>query len=125
MSAYRADMTRRSVPFGPDDDRWLEAANALHFAATSPVSPRKHQLYQAIGIAIEVLGEDRIAHFVDREWLGERTYVEGLAVLADEIQAVGALHLAASIFDDLLSSALDLSGLERGRVLALRARVEM
>src|SRR5438046_2118494 len=124
MSAYRADVNGQDAPFGRDDDHWLVAANALHLAASSERPRRKHRLYDALGQAIDLLGDERIDRFVEREWNGERSYVESMVVLADVVHWAGALRLAAVMFDDLLRAATDLSTVERGRVLALRARVE-
>src|ERR1051325_11560985 len=100
--AYRADMRGRESPFGPDDDRWLASASALHSAATYPGKPNTEHLYDAIGVAIDVLGDERIDQFVDREWLGDRSYIEALAVLSYDVHEAGALRLAALILDDTL-----------------------
>ena len=122
-AAYRADTTERDTPFGPDDDAWLETATELHFAATVAPAARQEHLYSAIGRAIDLLGDERIDLAVRDDWRGERSYVDPLLVLIDQIQDDGALSLAAVMLDDLARAADDLSTVQRGRVLALRARI--
>jgi len=124
VAAYRADIDGRDTPLGAHDDVWLAAACTLRLATTSGERTRKHHLYEALGLAIDLLGDERIDDYVRREWPGARSYVESLAILADFVHDAGALHLAAVMLDDLALAASDLSTLERGRVLALRARVE-
>src|SRR4051812_5658785 len=122
-AAYRADMGSRTQPFGRDDDQWLAAAEAVHLAATGRATGTEH-LYDALGIAIDTLGDERIDEFVEREWPGPRCYVESLVVLSTHAEDAGALNLAALMLDDLLHAATDLTPLHRGRILALRARLE-
>ncbi|MEX2154932.1 MAG: hypothetical protein WD825_16435 [Gemmatimonadaceae bacterium] len=117
-------MNGRDTPFGPQDDVWLAAAITLHLAATAGAATRQHHLYESLGIAIDLLGDEQIDAYVRREWQGDRSYVEAMAILADLIHDAGALHLAAIMLDDLAFAAPDLSMLERGRILALRARVD-
>src|SRR5438128_63654 len=80
-SAYRADMRGREHAFGPHDDRWLAAATALRAVVTAAATHKQDQLYDAIGVAIDVLGDERIDEFVQREWLGDHSYIGALAVL--------------------------------------------
>src|SRR5436190_2578326 len=121
-SAYRADMRNRTRPFGPDDDRWLAAAVELR--ASLGGSAANDHLLDALAIAIDVLGDERIDDFVRREWRGQHCHIEALVVLADAIENLGAFHLAATVLDDLLRARTDITALERGRILSLRARVE-
>jgi hypothetical protein len=123
-SAYRADMRGREHAFGPHDDRWLAAATSLRAAVTAAASHRQEHLYDAIGAAIDVLGDERIDEFVQREWLGDHSYIEALAVLTYDMHEAGALRLSAVMLDDLLRAAPDLSVVHRGRILAMRARLD-
>lgn len=121
-AAYRADMLHRTAPFGPDDEQWLAAATELHHAAAAPQLGQS-RLYDAIGVAIDLLGDERIDAIVEREWPAPRTHVEAILVLCELIDRAGALHLCAVMLDDLLQAAPDLPSIDRGRILAMRARV--
>jgi hypothetical protein len=123
-AAYRADAQGRPAPFSSSDDEWLAAATELHLAATARKRPgRQDHLFAAIGIAIDLLGDENVEAFAAREWLGERSYVDPIVVLADTIYYAGARNLAAHMLDDIRRAATDLSPLELGRVLTRRARV--
>ena len=122
-AAYRADLGDREVPFGPDDDRWLVAAIELHHAARSQRRARKQHLYAAIGVGIDVLGDERIENVAEREWRGERTYCDPAILLADAIHYAGALRLAAGMMDDVQRAAPDLPISHVGRLLSMRARI--
>jgi tetratricopeptide (TPR) repeat protein len=125
-AAYRADTRGRAEPFGPSDDVWLAAATELHLAATIPPAPRPQQqdhLYSAIGVAIDLLGDERVEAFAAREWPGERLYVDPIVVLADTIYYGGARNLAALMLDDIRRTAPDLTPLQLGRLLFRRARI--
>ncbi|MGH7636077.1 MAG: hypothetical protein ACREOK_00370 [Gemmatimonadaceae bacterium] len=121
-AAYRADTLGRAEPFGPSDDLWLAAATELHFAATMRGSPQDH-LFSAIGIAIDLIGDERVEAFAAREWLGKRSEVDAIVVLADSIYYGGARNLAALMLDDIRRVATDLTPLQLGRLLFRRARV--
>lgn len=123
-AAYRADTRGRAEPFGPSDDEWLTAATELHLAATaSREEQRQDHLLSATAVAIELLGHERIEAFAAREWLGDRSDVDALVVLADSIYYGGARHLAALMLDDLRRAAPDLTSLQLGRILFRRARI--
>ena len=123
-SAYRADVAIRGRPFGSSDDSWLAAAAELRAARGQKGAKAREHLYEALGVAIDTLGDENIDAFVRREWRGERCYVEALAALVALMEDEGAVHLTAVMLDDLLATAAELSHLERGRLLAMRARVE-
>lgn len=122
-SAYRADSVGRDRPFGGEDDQWLAAAAQLHLAAAtrSQVAQRQY-LLEALSIALDCIGDEPIDAFVAREWFGRHSMTEALVVLADRMIEAGAYRLAAVMLDDLVLPAARLSALERGRILALRAR---
>lgn len=121
-AAYRTDAQGRADPFGPHDDAWLTAATELHLAATARGNQQDH-LFTAIGVAIDLLGDERIEAFAAREWRGEQSYVDALVVLADTIYYAGARHLAAHMLDDVRRVATDLTPLQRARLLFRRARI--
>src|SRR5688500_1001549 len=120
--ASRADTRGRAEPFGPSDDDWLAAATELHLAATTR-KRRKDHLFSAIGVAIDLLGDERVEAFTAREWLGQRSYIDAIVVLADTIYYGGARNLAALVLDDLRRTATDLTPLQLGRLLFRRARI--
>jgi len=121
-AAYRADTRGRAEPFGPSDDAWLAGATELHLAATASEGHQDH-LYSAIGVALDLLGDEKVEAFADREWLGQRSYIDALVVLADTIYYAGARNLAALMLDDLRRAATDLTPLQDGRLLFRRARI--
>jgi tetratricopeptide (TPR) repeat protein len=122
-SAYRADSLGREGPFGLEDELWLAAAAQLHLAATTKNQVAQRQyLFEALSITLDCLGDEAIDAFVAREWFGRHSMAEALVVLADRIIEAGAYRLAAVMLDDLVLPAARLSTLERGRILALRAR---
>src|SRR5688572_4137579 len=121
-AAYRADTQGRAEPFGPSDDDWLAAATELHLAATTH-KRRKDHLFSAIGVAIDLLGDERVEALAAREWLGQRSYVDAIVVLADTIYYGGARNLAALMLDDIRRAATDLTPLQLGRLLFRRARI--
>lgn len=134
-AAYRADMAGRDGPFGPDDDQWLVAASELHLAATASSTgaapaagateaTNQRPLFDALGVAIDLLGEERIEAMADREWQGERSHVEALMVLCEVMLQAGALHLAGMMLDDLQLATPDRLPVQRGRILTMRARVD-
>lgn len=123
-AAYRADTRGRTDPFGPSDDDWLTAATELHLAATSaPREQQRDHLVSAIGVASHLLGDERVEALAAREWLGERSHVDPLVVLADTIYYGGARRLAALLLDDVRRAAPDLTPLQVGRILFRRARI--
>jgi tetratricopeptide (TPR) repeat protein len=123
-AAYRVDLAGRATPFGPDDDRWLQIACELHLAAMSRGDDRRASLYEAIGLTVDLFGDEFIDGRAEYEWQRNLGYVEALVVLADVMQEASAYHLAAVLLDDLLLAAADITGLQRGRILAQRARIE-
>lgn len=121
-AAYRADAHGRADPFGPHDDEWLAAATELHLAATGGANRQDH-LFSAIGMALDLLGDERIEAYAAREWSGQRSYIDPLVLLAETVYYGGARHLAALMFDEIRRTATDLSPLQVGRIMARRARI--
>lgn len=124
LAAYRADLRGRSAPLSADDGDWLHAGSELHLASRAhTASGRRAHLYAAIGIGIDVLGDQTIAAFAEREWRGQRAYCDSLLILAEAIHYEGAIRLAAVMLDDLRRAATDMAPVHAGRVLALRAKL--
>ena len=123
-AAYRADMDGRTDAFGPDDDRWLAAASALHHAATAPRSGGKAALIEALTRAADIYDDAEVERLARTEWDGRPSKYDAIMVLADRIHYAGALHLAARMLDDLAAAPITLKPIHQGRLLALRARVE-
>jgi tetratricopeptide (TPR) repeat protein len=123
-AAYRADTAGRSAPFGFQDDAWLVIASELHVAAAASGDAWREALYGAIGSVIDLFGDEFIDAHAEREWKDDLGYVEALMVLADVMQEAGAFNLAACLLDDLLAAATDITKLQRGRILAQRARLD-
>lgn len=122
-AAYRADLHGLTEPLGAHDDRWLAAASELHLAAGAAGTAREEHFAAAVRIATSLLGADRIEAFVRREWLGERSRLDPLIVLADTMYYERARHLGAVVLDDLLRAAPDVTDLGRGRILVRRTRI--
>jgi tetratricopeptide (TPR) repeat protein len=123
-AAYRADMDGRGRPFGPKDALWLAAASELHLSATAKSQiPQRQHLLEALSMAIDIVGDEAIDRYVNREWFGKHSFHEALVVLADQIIDAEAYGLGAVILMALLIAIPRLKPLERGRIMALRARI--
>ena len=124
-TALQQDSASRPGLQSPETAWWLQAAEPLHAAARARDDSRRRQLlYAALGVAIDHLGDERIDTVAEREWERDLGYVEALMVLADIVHEAGALRLAGVMLDDLRAAAPDLTPVQRGRIMAQRARVE-
>ena len=124
-AAYRADMNGRGAPFGPKDALWLAAASELHLAATARTQiPQRQHLLEALSLAIDIVGDEKIDRYVTREWFGRHAFHEALFLLASDVLDAGAHRLASVMLEDMIAAVPRLKALDRGRLMALRARVE-
>ena len=125
-SSYRADLSQRAEPFGPDDGAWVTVANLLEQAcALADDADGRPLVEAAIATARESVGDDAVERLASHEWGGvERAPSEAVVLLADRAFEAGALRLARSILDALLGADRALTAVQRGRVLARRARAD-
>jgi tetratricopeptide (TPR) repeat protein len=124
-AAYRADLGVRDQPFGVADGDWITVATVLEHAALVDEPARGELLREAVRLATEIVGADEVQRLAEREWQDrDRSASEAIVVLADKIHNDGALDLAGSMYDALLSADSSLNIVQRGRILAKRARVE-
>lgn len=123
-AAYRADLKGRTEPLGSQDDRWLAAASELHLAAGArDAAGGADHRREAVRIATDLVGADRVEAYVRREWLGERSSVDALLLLADTMYYGRALHLGAVLLGDVPRGTPDIGDVHRGRVVYRLARI--
>ena len=123
-AAYRLDAAGRNQASGVDDDRAIIAGAVLQHAALLPAPQRSGLLRDAIEIAIEIIGEPEVERLAAREWQHiDRTPSEAIMLLAESVQRVGSFNLARVLLDGVLQADDSLTVVQRGRVLAARARI--
>lgn len=124
-TAYRADLSPRTQPFGADDGAWVMVANLLEQARSLTDADGRALVDEAIAVARASVGAESIERAAAQEWGSvERTPSEAVVLLADRAFEAGALHLARAIVDALLDADRTLTPVQRGRLLARRARAD-
>lgn len=124
--AYRADLAGRTQPLGEHDGGWLAIAALLEQAAGLPESDAGSVLRHVERLAAEVASPAALETLVRREWQNsEIDPVDPIVAVAEEAQDHNAFRLAAHILDALLAANRSLSELQRGRILARRARAAL
>ncbi len=123
-AAYRADYAARNREFGPHDGGWITVAELLQHAARLDSQQRAELLGDAVEFAQQIVGHSEFVQRAEREWPdANRTPSEVLLLLADDVQSVGALQLAAVMLDALPSADESLDDVQRGSVALHRARI--
>jgi tetratricopeptide (TPR) repeat protein len=131
--AYRTDATRggaRRLASGAEGEgregSWIAVTNLLEHASLAervedgdPAPP----LAAAIEIAREMLGDEVIRRRGDREWPNHRFPADAVLLLSDEAYEADALQTALAMITALDGADRSLSPVQRGRVLARRARI--
>ena len=127
-TAYRADINANGGAFGPRDDQWLTVASLVSQACVVPKDERPLLLDDAVHLAEELLGGSVVREAADFEWgcsdHPARMPSESILILADDIYQSGALHLGRALLDALMEADASLDTVQRGRVLAKRARID-
>lgn len=124
LAAYRSDATARGASFGQDDGLWISVATLVHHAATGEASRKDGLLRDAIELAREIVDDDALNSVGRREWGDrDRCSCEPIMLLAKLVADAGAFRLAAALLDSLLRADSSLNAVQRGRILAQRARV--
>ncbi len=125
-SAYRKDVAANGGPFGGSDSAWLVAAGLVEQAAISNTADPEPLMAEARRTALSIVGEAAMHRMAAREWDGGGvTPVGAMVLLAMTMQDVGALNVAEAVVVNALSMAATLTDIERGRLLALRARIAL
>jgi hypothetical protein len=124
LAAYRGDAAAHGGPFGTHDGLWITVATVVHHAATTEAGRKPALLRDAIELTQEIVDDDMLSAVGQREW-GERDRCscEPIMLLAKLIADDGAFRLAGVLLDTLLRADASLSAVQRGRILAQRARV--
>ena len=121
--AYRADLASRTQPLGDHDSEWLAIAALLEHAAQLPESEAAAVLQHVEHLAAEIASPAALEALVTREWQNTEIHrVDAIVAVAEEAQDRNAFHLAVHMLDALLAANRSLSELQRGRILARRAR---
>jgi tetratricopeptide (TPR) repeat protein len=124
-AAYRADLGARDQPFGGVDGDWITVASVLEHATLVAEPTRSELLRKAVELATKVVGEAEVRRLAEREWQDrDRSESEAIVILADQLEAAGAFTLAGTLLDALLEADASLNVVQRGRILAKRARME-
>jgi tetratricopeptide (TPR) repeat protein len=122
-AAYRIDLAGRDGSFGPHDGAWVAVASLLEHAALLPEPDRSRLLVDAIEFAREIIGDAELARLGEREWQDtDRTPAEAIILLAESLHRTGAMNLAGAMLDALLVADTSLNDVQRGRIVAQRAR---
>src|SRR6185437_13920072 len=122
-TAYRADLAGRAQPFGEHDSEWLAIAVLLEQAARLGAADGFAMLEQARRLAADVVSAAALETLVRREWQNADVHpVDPIVAVAQETYDRNAFRTAAHILDALLATDRSLSDLQRGRLLARRAR---
>lgn len=122
-TAYRADLAGRAQPFGEHDSEWLAIAVLLEQAARLGAADGFAMLEQARRLAADVVSAAALETLVRREWQNADVHpVDPIVAVAQEAYDRNAFRTAAHILDALLAADRSLSNLQRGRLLARRAR---
>ena len=124
LAAYRSDVVAHGREFGKDDGRWIAIAETVQHAATADASRKTALLREAIELTKEVVSDHVLDAFAQREWgTNDRCSCEPIMFVVRTIADAGAVALAAAMLDALLRADTSLNSVQRGRVLAQRARV--
>ena len=124
-AAYRADLGSRDKPFGGVDGDWITVASVLQHASLVDEPARGELLREAVELATGIVGEAEVQRLAAREWQDrDRAESEAIIILSDTIHTAGALNLAATMLDALLDADTSLNVVQRGRILAKRARID-
>ncbi len=122
-TAYRADLAGRTQPFGEHDSDWLAIANLLEQAARLPERETAPILQHVEQLAADAVSPAALEQLVQGEWQSsDRHAADSIVAVAQEAHDANAFRLAAHILDSLLAANRCLSKLQRGRILARRAR---
>jgi tetratricopeptide (TPR) repeat protein len=122
--AYRADVAAAPERGGDAAAVWLTVASLVEHAALVPEGEAADVLGTAIGLALEQLGEEAFVRLGAAEWgEADRVPSDAIVLLTDAMQSADLLNLAASTLDSLLGADRALGPVQRGRILAKRARV--
>ena len=124
-AAYRADLGARDQPFGAVDGDWITVASVLEHATLVAEPARSELLREAVERATGIIGETEVQRLAAREWQDrDRGASEAIVFLSDQLEAAGAFTLAGTLLDALLEADGSLNVVQRGRILARRARKE-
>jgi len=123
-AAYRADTSGRDLAFAEDDGAWIAIGTILDHASRVPDDFKRQLVCDAVELAETIVPVSELSSRAAREWPGDdRTPTEIIVLVAERAETAGCLNLAAFILDSLIDASTDLSAIQRGRVLAKRARV--
>src|SRR5436190_6245738 len=124
-SAYRADVGSRDQAFSGVDGEWITVASVLEHASLVAEPAKGELLHKAVGLAAGIVGQAEVQRLAAREWQDrDRGASEAIVILSDLVEAAGAFTLAAMLLDALLEADGSLTVVQRGRILARRARKE-
>lgn len=122
--AFRADVAARPEPGAESAAVWLTVASLVEHAALVPETEAAVIVSRAIELARDAIGETELARLGTNEW-GEQDRVpsDAIVLLTDAMQGADMLHLAGATLDSLLAADRELGPIQRGRIVAKRARV--
>jgi tetratricopeptide (TPR) repeat protein len=127
-AAYRVDAMRDGavgrIAAGAEgrEGSWIAAASLLEHAPLAK-GDSERLIRAAIDIAHETLGEDSVRRRGDREWPDQRFPADALLLLSDEAYEADAFQTALAMVTALDAADRSLSPVQRGRLLARRARI--
>ena len=124
LAAYRGDAAAHAGPFGQHDGLWINVATFVDHAASADPPKKSALLQNAIELTRDAIDDETLIADGDREWGNrDRCSCEPIILLAKVIADAGALRLAGTLLDALARADSSLNDVQRGRILAQRARV--
>jgi tetratricopeptide (TPR) repeat protein len=122
-AAYRADSRREDASWraGARDGDWIAVTSLLEHSSLSRADGSV-LVGRAIEIARDALGDEFIRTRGDREWRGDRTPSDAILLLSDAAYEGDALNTVVAMLTALERAEPDLTPVQRGRLLARRAR---
>jgi len=123
-AAFRADNARDGVPrpAATRESAWIAVTTLLEHASLA-ADDSAPLVARAVDIARDTLGAGWIQRRGDREWRDERWPGDAILLLADDGYEADAFNTSLSMLTALDRADARLSPVQRGRLLARRARI--
>ena len=123
-AAYRNDRVGKSTEFGLSDGTWLTVGSVLSHAKDASRTDRRRLIGAASRLARAAIGLPEIRSRAKREKQPVTGPLQAVSFLAEDAENAGALKTAGFILDAAMAADASIDAVNRGRLLARRARVD-